>query len=120
MLQRIFISKVENLICVPNKLIATTDKTQKTNMRTKSSKIVYCGERVSFFRLKNTFNYLPFLVNFKIKIKIPGFDEEEYSSEMDEEGCQNLGNEVANQIITEDDQLMEGNSSLLAKSQPIR
>ena len=37
----------------------------------------------------------------------------------DEEGRQNLGNKVANQITTEDDQLMEGNSSLLAKSQPI-
>ena len=38
----------------------------------------------------------------------------------DEEGRQNLGNKVANQITTEDDQLMEGNPSLLPKPQSIR
>ena len=51
----------------------------------------------------------------------PEFDEEEYNFESDEEEeQQNIGEIVKNQTTIEKNQLMKGNTSLVAKSQKIR
>ena len=94
--------------------------------------MAYCGGGLSFYewiilalnkkdRSTLILTTYCFKVYFKKINHFPEFDEEEYSSEGDEEEeKQNLGDEVQSQISAENDQLMEGNSSLLAKSQPIR